>query len=84
MSGEIHVQSICIPTCLCEEVIGNIPGARAPNDPALQWIPKDYVITKEMVKDSDHYGLPQNESEELNFEVQGIYLFIYLFIYLTS
>ena len=28
MSGEI--QALCMPECLCELVIGNLPGARAP------------------------------------------------------
>ena len=44
------MQALCMPKCLCEVVIGNIPGARAPNDPDLEWMPKDPVIQTEVVQ----------------------------------
>ena len=63
VSGEI--QAWCMPECLCEVVIGNILGARAPNDPNLEWMPKDPVIPAEIVQISNHHSLPKNEQVEL-------------------
>ena len=65
LSGEI--QALCMPKCLFEVVIGNIPGARAPNDPDLEWMPKDPAIQTEVVQNSNH-SLPENEQVELNCE----------------
>ena len=33
------VEALCMPDCLCEVIIGNVPGAREPGDPNLEWIP---------------------------------------------
>ncbi|XP_072170068.1 uncharacterized protein [Diadema setosum] len=37
-SGEI--EALCMPDCLCEVIVGNVTGAREPNDPDLKWVPR--------------------------------------------
>ena len=44
---EGEIEAVCMPDCLSEVVIGNVKGARDPNDPNLHWVPKKDVCMSE-------------------------------------
>ena len=64
-----EIEALCMPNSLCDVVIGNISGAREPNDPDLKWIPSskaDDVI--EQVDESSIEEGPQGfvvQSDEI-------------------